>query len=54
MDYILAAITCVAAFYAFTYGRWLKANGNRKGAIGVFVLAFLGVALSAYQVLSGK
>ncbi len=54
MDYLLAAITWVAAFYAFTYGRWLKTNGNRKGAIGVFVLVFMGIALSAYQVLGGK
>ncbi len=50
MDYILAAGTFIAAFHAYTYGRWLKKNNNRTGAIGVIILAIGGVALSMYKV----
>ncbi|WP_169717792.1 hypothetical protein [Sporomusa silvacetica] len=54
MDYLLAAGTCIAAIHAYTYGRWLKTNNNRTGAVGVIVLAVGGVALALYKVIFAK
>lgn len=50
VDYVLAAGTCLAALHAYTYSRWLKANGNKTGARGVIFLAVTGMALSLYKV----
>ncbi|XFO65608.1 hypothetical protein SPSIL_017480 [Sporomusa silvacetica DSM 10669] len=54
LDYLLAAGTCIAAIHAYTYGRWLKTNNNRTGAVGVIVLAVGGVALALYKVIFAK
>ncbi|GBG56879.1 hypothetical protein SPFL3102_02387 [Sporomusaceae bacterium FL31] len=41
-----------AALHAMTYSRWLMKNGNKTGAIGVYVLILLSLALPIYRMVT--
>lgn len=41
------------AYYTYTYGRWALAKGNKRGGIGVFILAAFVLSLSVYGIFFG-
>jgi hypothetical protein len=49
VEYLPSVITVFAASYAFTYARWLKQHGNMVGAMGVFFIVMVGLAISVYR-----
>lgn len=51
MDYVYLFVAVLAAVHAFTYGRWLKRQGNKLGAWAVFLLASVCVALPVYRLV---
>ena len=51
MDYVFLIATILASIYTFTYARWLQNNGNKVGALGMYVMIMGGIALAAYRVL---
>ena len=48
--YLFAAI--LAGVHAYTYGRWLKREGNKLGAFAVFLLTAAAVALPMYRIIT--
>jgi predicted ABC-type exoprotein transport system permease subunit len=53
MKYFFLLITLLTGFYAYTYARWLKQKtGNKAGAIGIFALISLGVAVAVYRIVA--
>ncbi|CUH94963.1 hypothetical protein P22_1032 [Propionispora sp. 2/2-37] len=51
MDYLLIVLTLLAAVPAYTYGFWLKQNGNAAGDIGMKVLIVVSLGLAFYNLL---
>ena len=49
MAFLLMIVPLVITYYTFTYGLWAWRKGNRKGGIGVFLLAAFTLALSVYS-----
>jgi hypothetical protein len=35
-------------YYTYTFGQWAWQKGNRRGAVGIFALAALNLALAIY------
>lgn len=50
MDYLFLIIAIVSSVYAYTFGRWLRQNGNKAGAFGVFLLITISVGLAIYHI----
>ena len=48
--FLLAAV--FTGIYGFSFCVWLGKEGNRLGAIGVFVLTFVSIALPIYRIIS--
>ncbi|EGO64363.1 hypothetical protein [Acetonema longum] len=46
--FIFIAAGIVSGFHVYTYGRWLKQQGNTAGAIMTFVLAAAAMILPVY------
>ncbi|MFX4261579.1 hypothetical protein ACOBQJ_05190 [Pelotomaculum propionicicum] len=40
----------VVTYYTYTYGRWALEKGNKRGGIGVFILAAFVMVISVYAV----
>jgi len=40
----------VVTYYTFTYGRWAMGKGNKRGGIGVFILAAFVMSVSVYAI----
>ena len=51
MQKIILLFVVVAALHAMTYSRWLMQNGNKAGAIGVYALILLSLALPVYRMV---
>ena len=52
MDYFFSIAALLSAIYAYTYGQWLKKNGNKTGAFGVFLLVAVSMALTIYHMVT--
>lgn len=52
MEYFYLIAALVAGVHAYTYGQWLKTQGNRAGAVAVFLLVVLSVALPVYRIIT--
>lgn len=48
MKWLLLLAPLAVTYYTYTYGRWALKNGYRRGGIGVFFLAALGLAMAVY------
>ena len=53
-DYLFLLVAAFAGLHALTYARWLKNNGNKTGAVGVFILVLIALALPVSRLLLGK
>jgi hypothetical protein len=51
MNYIFLAGALLAGFHGYTFSQWLWKNGNTLGAIGVFVLVLMSLALPIYRII---
>jgi hypothetical protein len=51
MEYIFLIAAGAAAIHAITYGYWLKQNGNKVGAAGVFIITVLALAIPVYRMM---
>lgn len=51
MDYLFVCAAFLTGFYAFTYARWLRQNGQSAGAWGVGALVILGLAAAVYRLV---
>jgi len=49
--FLIAAI--MACIYAYTFARWLQQKGNTLGALGIFLLIAISLALPIYRMISG-
>lgn len=54
MDYLLLILGAASGFHAITYSRWLHKNGNKSGAIGVYILAVGGMVLPLYRIVTAQ
>lgn len=54
MDYLLLLIGVTSGIHAITYSRWLLKNGNRSGAIGVYIVAVGGILLPLYRIVTAQ
>lgn len=52
MDYVIAGLSLVAGLHALTFSRWLKHNGNKIGAYGVYIIILIGLALPVYRFIT--
>lgn len=50
-DMLLLLASLVTAFYALTFARWLKQEGNKQGAYVVFAVVMIAVALPVYRMI---
>lgn len=48
MKWILLIFPLAVTYYTYTYGRHVLKKGNLPGALGVFILAALNLALAVY------
>jgi hypothetical protein len=51
MDYIFLAAAILSGFHGVTFSQWLWKNGNILGAMGVFVLILISLALPIYRII---
>lgn len=53
MNYIYLAVAALAAIHAVSYGVWLNRQGNRAGALFLFILSLACVGLPVFRLVSG-
>lgn len=51
MDYFLVLLTLLAAVPTYTYGSWLKQNGNAAGGMGMKIMIVVSLGLAGYNLL---
>lgn len=51
MQSYLLLFVVVAALHAMTYSRWLMKSGNKAGAIGVYAIILVSLALPIYRMV---
>lgn len=49
---MMLLVVVIAALHAMTYSRWLMHNGNKPGAVGVYVIILLSLALPVYRLVT--
>lgn len=49
MDVLFFLATAVAGIHTFTYAGWLKRNGNKAGAWGVWLLTAAAMGVAGYR-----
>lgn len=54
MDYMFLTAAILSGFHGYTFSQWLWKNGNIAGAIGVFVLIMISVALPIYRLIDSR
>lgn len=52
MQNFILLFVVVAALHAMTYSRWLMRNGNKAGAIGVYAIILVSLALPIYRMVT--
>lgn len=53
MDYIYLIAAVLVSINAFSYGLWIKKNGNLPGAIFVFCLVMVCIGLPIFKIMKG-
>ena len=51
MENILLVAVVLVSIHAYTFARWLGQAGNARGAIGVYVLIAVSLALPIYRMI---
>lgn len=52
MDYLYIVIDVAAGFYAYTYAKWLRQNGNALGALAVIFLVVISLTVPIYRIVN--
>ncbi len=52
MGYLFLLVAGVVSIHAYTFARWLWKNGNVSGAVGVYMLVIISLALPLYRIIS--
>lgn len=52
MEYLILLATILTGIYAYTYANWLKQNGNKAGAWGIYFIIIIGLAVGFYRVMT--
>lgn len=50
LKFLLILPPLAVTYYTYTYGRWALEKGNKRGGIGVFLLAAFVMSISVYAV----
>ena len=53
MKWLMLLFSLAVVYYTYTYGRWALAKGNKRGGIGVFILASFVLSMSVYGIFYG-
>lgn len=51
MESILLVAIALIGIHAYTFARWLRKEGNTRGAIGIYVLMAVCLALPIYRII---
>lgn len=51
-DFIFLAAAFLAGLHALSFARWLRFKGNNLGAVGVWVIIVVGLALPVYRLMT--
>ena len=54
MEYIIPFLAVLASYHAYTYAQWLRKNDNQQGAIGIYVLIVVALALAVYKLVTSS
>ena len=52
MSYFFLIVAVLASIYAYTFARWLRQKGNTLGAVGVYLLIAISLALPGYRMMN--
>lgn len=52
MDYFYIVVDILAGFYAYSYAKWLRRQGNAWGAFGVILLLVISIAMPIYRIVT--
>jgi hypothetical protein len=52
MDYVYLIVAVLVSVHVFSYGLWVKKQGNRAGAIFIFGLGLVCVGLPVYRIVA--
>ncbi|HEY3426414.1 MAG TPA: hypothetical protein VGL27_16575 [Negativicutes bacterium] len=52
MHYITSILAVLTSYHAHTYAQWLRQHGNKSGAVGIYSIITLALALMGYQIVS--
>lgn len=50
MKWLMLLFCLAVVYYTYTYGSWALKKGNKRGGIGVFILAAFVLSLSVYGI----
>ncbi len=50
MKFLMFLLSLAIVYYTYTYGRWALEKGNKRGGVGIFILAAFVLAMSVYGV----
>lgn len=53
MEYVYLVAAIAGSIHVFTYGLWVRRQGNKAGAVFLFCLALVCVALPVYRLMAG-
>ncbi len=52
MDYLFLAVAILSGFHGYTFSQWLWKNENISGAVGVFLLIIICIALPIFRIMN--
>jgi len=52
VNYLFVIVATLAGIHAYTFARWLWQEGNTLGAVGVYILIAISLALPIYQIIT--
>lgn len=52
MDYLFLAVAILSGFHGYTFSQWLWKNENISGAVGVFLLIIISIALPIFRIMN--
>ncbi|MEG3070407.1 MAG: hypothetical protein HQP61_08630 [Peptococcaceae bacterium] len=50
VNWLMLLLSFAVVYYTYTFGRWALEKGNRRGGIGIFILAAFVLSLSVYGI----
>jgi uncharacterized membrane protein YraQ (UPF0718 family) len=52
MEYMFLAAAILSGFHGYTFSQWLWKNENTLGAIGVFLMIIICIALPIWRIMN--